>query len=288
MRRTMVGGLCAAAMLLAACGDSEETTTTNAESEGAGIPSAEQPLEEAVAALNEAIENQDCEAMMALTFSQQRLSETKEPAEPDQEVLPEECAKDAPIHPLMKDLEGTVFEETEESGPVAMSSGSGGKTVGGYDNWNVTWLVDRDGMWRQVGFSAGDPQANEDLPFEAAPTDLVESMVDAARDEDCSNAEEVFAEQSIFASSSEQLCKQLAGGSVFAPAVRDSESVTTTELMETLDHAYVGVDTGDTYFVAIAGTPPVGPNKEAEDVVYVTDVYAITDFEYQPPAKEKD
>jgi hypothetical protein len=286
MKRTMGAALCAAALLFAACGESDDSTTTDAESEDSALPSAEQPLDEAVAALNEAIENQDCEAMMALTFSQQRLSETDEPAEPDQEVLPEECAKDAPIHPLMKDLEGTVFEDTEESGPVAISSGPSGKTVGGYDNWNVTWVVDRDGMWRQIGFSPGDPQANEDLPFDADPADLVSQMVDSAREEDCSNAEEVFAEQSIFASSSKELCEQLAGGSIFAPAVRDSESVSTTELMETLDHAFVGVDTGDTYFVASAGTPPTGPDKEVEPELRVTDVYAVTDFEYQP-AKEK-
>jgi hypothetical protein len=284
----MGAALCAAALMLAACGDGDDSTTADAESDDSALPSAEQPLDEAVAALNEAIENQDCEAMMALTFSQQRISETKEPAAPDQEVLPEECAKDAPIHPLMKDLEGTVFEDTEESGPVAISSGPSGKTVGGYDNWNVTWIVDRDGMWRQVGFSPGDPQANEDLPFEAEPTDLVDQMVDAAREDDCSNAEEVFAEQSLYASSAEELCKQLASGSIFAPAVRDSDGTSTVELMETLDHAFVGIDTGDTFFVAIAGTPPVGPNKDAEQVLQVSDVYAVTDFEYQPQGKQED
>ena len=184
MRRTMVGGLCAAAMLLAACGDSDDSTTTDAESEDSALPTAEQPLDEAVAALNEAIETKDCEALMALTFSQQRVSETKEPAAPDQEVLPEECAKDAPVHALLDDLEGTVFEDTEEAGPAAISSGPSGKTVGGYDNWNVTWLVDRDGMWRQIGFSPGDPQANEDLPFDAEPTELVGQMIDAAQETD--------------------------------------------------------------------------------------------------------
>jgi hypothetical protein len=283
----MAGGLILAALTLSACGDSEESTTTSGESEGAGIPSAEQPLDEAVTALNEAIEAQDCEAMMALTFSQQRLSETDEPAEPDQEVMPEECAKDAPIHPLMKDLQGTVFEETEESGPVAISSGPSGKTVGGYDNWNVMWLVDRDGMWRQIGFSPGDPQANQDLPFEGNALDIVDQLVDSVREEDCSNAEEIYAEQAFFSTSAQKACEGLIAGAIFAPAVRSSESVSTTELMETLDHAFVGVDTGETYFVSILGTPPTGPKKEAEPVLQVTDVYAISDFDYQPQEEKK-
>lgn len=287
MRGTMVGALCAAAVVLAACGDSDDPTTSSGVEES-GAPVAEQPLEDAVADLNAAIEDQDCEALMALTFSSTRVSATEgEPAAPDQPVLKEECSGEAPAPALLEQLSGTTFETSEEYGPTAVSEGQAGEPVGGYDHWAVVWAADRDGQWRNLGFYPTDPQFEEDLGEGADPQAVAQSMVDAVESGDCSSAEGVFAKFSRFGNTPEEFCEALMGGSIFAPAVRDAEDVEVEELGASRDYAFAGIDTGETYFVAQMATPPIKPGSPPQDEVEVVEVVPLTEFEIVEPKQQK-
>ncbi len=287
MRGTTGAALCAAAMLLAACGGSDDSTTSTDAAEG-GAPAAAQPLSEAVAELNDAIAAGDCEALMELTFSTTRLSAVEgQPAEPDQPAMKEECSGEAPAPGLLEELEGTTFEDSEEYGPAAVTEGEASEPIGGYDHWAVTWAVDRDGQWRNLGFFPTDPQFEEDLGDGADPQAVGEEMVAAVEEDDCGSADGTFAKFSRYGKAPEDFCEALAGGSIFAPAVRGAEKVEVEELGASRDYGFAGVDTGDTYFLASMATPPIKPGSPPQDEIEVVEVVPLTEFEIVEPEGEK-
>jgi hypothetical protein len=295
MRKLLIAGLAVAALALGACGDDDsDDTTTAAEETSSSAPQASGSLDDAVAQLNEAIANQDCEAFVAMTFSFLRADETGEaPAEPGDPVRPDECGDEAPAPPLLADIEGTTFDESEEyGGTAAMSTGSGGKPIQGYEEWTVQWLVDRDGEWRTLGFIPTDPQFEEDLPETVDPVAITQQLVDAVESGDCAGAEEFINADHFLGepgSSPEEGCESVVGGSIFAPAVSAAtDEVAVEELGQSRDFAFVGVDTGDTYFAAILGTPVVKANQPVQDEVQVIDIVPMTEFEIvEQPEDEK-
>ena len=282
MKRLLIAGLAAAAIALGACGgdEGEDTAATTADTAATGAPQATESIDDAVAELNEAIANGDCEAIVATTFSALRESASGDgPAEPGEPAAPDECAKNGPASGLLAEIEGTIFEESEDYGAAAISQGSGGKPVGGYEDWSVVWMVDRDGEYRHVAFFPADPQFDEDLPAEADPVGVTEQLVTAVQNGDCSTADDFMGDRLRFGESPEAACETIAGGSIFAPAVKSAEDVTVEEIGASRDYAVVGVDTGETYFGVLLATPPIAPDKPVQDVVLVNDVVALTDFE---------
>ena len=290
MKRLLIAGLAAAAIALGACGDDEgEETTATTEEAATGAPQATQSLDDAVAQLNEAIASDDCEAMTSLAFSFLRSNAAGDaPAEPGEPVRPEECEKGSPADLLLTDIEGTTFDESEDFGAAAVSMGSGGKAVQGYDEWSVIWLVDRDGQWRTHSFFPADPQFDEDLPETVDPVATTEEAVAAIQAGDCSNADELFGEQTRLGKTSDEACENLAGGSIFAPAVAGATDITYEEIGATRDYAVVGIDTGDTYFAALLGTPVIDAKQPVQDVVHVLDVVPLTDFEIAEAEEPKE
>ena len=288
MGRVLIGMVCAAALALGACGEDDSSTTAE-EEPSTSAPAAEQSLDDAVAGLNTAIEEQDCEALLALSFSTTRISvDDDAPAEPDQPVQPEECGKDAPAPPLLADLEGTTFDESEEYEGAAISQGEAGEPVGGYDHWAVLWMVDRDGMWRNIGFYPTDPQFEEELGEGADPVDTTEQLLDAVRTGDCSNAEEFVSKFTRFGDQPDDGCEALISGSIFAPAVKSAgEDVVVEELGRSRDYALVGVDTGDAYFGVALNTPPIKPDQPPQSELLIAEVVPLTDFEIVPPKEAK-
>lgn len=278
----------AAAFALGACGDDSEEPTGGSEEAASSAPEASAPIDDAVADLNEAIANQDCELLMEITFSSLRASADGDgPAEPGQPVQPEECSKQAPAPGLLKALEGTTFEETEDYGAGAISDGTGGKKTGGYDHWSVIWAVDRDGQYRNLAFYPADPQFEEDLPESVDPVAVTEEMVSIVESGDCANVDQVFGKGTRFGATPEEACEALAGGTIFAPAVKAADDLTVEDVGASRDYALVGVDTGDTYFLVQLATPPIKPDQPVQDEIMVADVVPLTDFEIVEPKEQK-
>jgi hypothetical protein len=281
LKRVVTSLLVLAAASFAACGDDNDEPAAESETELSALaPEPTGSLEDAVAELNQAIADGDCEALVATTFSVMRPNAQGDgPAEPGDPVQPQECAKESPAVPLLADIKGTTFEESEEYGPAAISQGSTDSPVGGYDMWAVVWLVDRDGEWRQTSFYPTDPQFEEDLPEEADPVGVTEEMVAAVQEEDCSQADQFFGEQTRFGATPEEGCEAILGGSIFAPAVQAAEDVTVEEIGASRDYAIVGIDTGETYFAAQLATPPIKPNQPPQAELQVADVLPLGEFE---------
>lgn len=289
MRRLVAMGLVAAGLALGACGDDSEETTEGSGAElASSAPEPVEPLDDAVAELNQAIADNDCELITELTFSTLRSNASGDgPAEPGEPVRPDECAKGTPAPALLAEIEGTTFDESEEYGSAAISQGSGGKQVGGYDMWAVIWLVDRDGQWRQTSFFPTDPQFDEDLPETVDVEAVTEQLVEAIETGDCGDAEQFMGDKLRFGDTPEAACEGLAAGSIFAPAVKTADEVTVEALGQARDYAVVGIDTGDTYFAAQLATPPIKPGQPVQDEILVIDVLPQTEFEIVEPEKEK-
>ena len=289
MRGLLACGMVALAFALGACGDDNEEPTGSSEDAASSAPEASAPVDEAVTALNEAIASQDCEQLMEITFSVLRVNADGDgPAEPGQPVQPEECSGEAPAPGLLKALEGTTFEQTEDYGAGAISDGTGGKETGGYDHWSVIWAVDRDGQYRNLAFYPADPQFEEDLPTSVDPVAVTEEMLSIIESGDCANADQVFGEGTRFGASPEEACEALSGGTIFAPAVKAAgDDALVEELGASRDYALVGVDTGDTYFLVHLATPPIKPDQPVQDEIGVVDVVPLTDFEVVEPEEQK-
>ena len=269
------------ALLIAGCGDDSDSEPETS------APQAEQPLDEVITELNSVIEKQDCDAFVALTYSTLRVNAAGDaPADAGEPVRPEECEENG-ADVLLKDLEGTTFEESEDFGAAAFAEGSGGKPVQGYDRWTVIFLTDRDGNWRHYGFVPADPQFEEEMAAGADPVGVTEQLVDAVKTGDCANADEFLLDQLRFGDTPGEACAALAEGTIFAPALRSAEEVTVEEIGRTRDYAIVGVDTGKTYFAVQLNTPPIAPNKPPQDEVLVVDVVPMTDFKIVEPPEEQ-
>ena len=293
MRACVALALTLAAVGLGACGDEGEETTSGTGSEEAatGAPQATGSVDDAVATLNQAIADQDCEAIVSITYSTIRPSDTGEGVaeDPDQPVQPVECSKKSPAPFLLKDLEGTEFTESEEyGGAAAMSEGTGGKPIQGYDRWAVMWLADRDGEWRNISFYPVDPQFEEDLPEAADPVGVTERMIEAVEAGDCSNAEELFGEGLRFGATPKEACETVAGGSTFVPALKEAgEEITVEEIGRSRDYAFVGIDMGDLYYAVQLATPVIEPNQPVQDEVQVADIIRMTDAPEPPEEQEE-
>jgi len=289
MKRVVTSLLVLAAASFAACGDDNDEPAGGSETElSALVPEPTGSLDDAVAELNAAIADGDCEALVATTFSTLRSNAKGDgPAEPGEPVRPEECGKDSPAVPLLTDIGGTTFDESEEYGPAAISQGPTDNPVGGYDTWAVIWLVDRDGEWRQTSFYPTDPQFEEDLPEEADPVGVTEQLVTAVQGSDCSQAEEFMAEQTRFGAKPQDGCEALLGGTIFAPAVQGAEDVTVEEIGVSRDYAIVGIETGETYFAAQLATPPIKANQPPQDEIQVVDVAPLGEFEVVEPEADE-
>ena len=273
--------LAALALLAAGCGDDSGSRPETS------APQAEQPLDEVVAELNRAISEQDCNAFVALTYSALRVNAAGDaPADAGEPVRPEECEENG-ADVLLGDLEGTTFEESEDFGAAAFAEGPAGAPVEGYDHWTVILLADRDGKWRHFGFVPADPQFSEEMAEGADPVGVTEQFVEAVKAGDCANADEFLLDQLRFGETPREACEALAGGTIFAPALRSAEDMTVEEIGRTRDYAIVGVDTGRTYFAVQLNTPPIAPNKPPQAELLVVDVVPMTDFEIVEPPEEQ-
>jgi hypothetical protein len=267
--------------LFAGCGgDSDSESETSA-------PQAEQSLDDAVAELNRVIREQDCDGFVALTYSALRINAAGDgPADAGEPVRPEECEENG-ADALLEDLKGTTFEESKDFGAAAFAEGSGGKPVAGYDRWTVTFLADRDGQWRDIGFVPADPQFAEEMNEDADPVGVAEQLVDAVKTGDCANADEFLLDRLRFGDTPREACEALAQGTIFAPALRSAEDVTVEEIGRIRDYAIVGVDTGRTYFAVQLSTPPIAPNKPPQAKLLVIDVLPMTDFVIVEPPEDQ-
>ena len=271
--------IAALALLGIGCGDDSGSETS--------APQAEQSLDDALAELNRVISEQDCDGFVALTYSTLRVNAAGDaPAEAGETVRPEECEENG-AGPLLAELEGTTFEESEDFGAAAYAEGPAGEPVAGYDRWTVVFLTDRDGKWRYISFFPADPQFDEEMAEGADPVGVTQRLVDAMKSGDCSNADEFLLDRLRFGDTPREACETLGGGTIFAPALRSAEDVTIEEISRVRDYAVVGVDTGSTYFGVLLSTPPIKPGKPPQDEVYVTDVVPMTDFEVIEPPEEQ-
>ena len=265
--------LAALALSAAGCGDdspSEPETTA---------PAAEQPLDKAIAELNRVIREQDCDGFVALTYSAMRVNAAGDaPAAAGEPVRPDECEENG-AGALLEDLKGTTFDESEDFGAAAFAEGPAAEPVAGYDFWTAVLLADRDGRWRHLAFIPADPQFQEEMAEGADPVGVTERLVRAMKTGNCANADGFLLEALRFGEKPRESCEALAGGTIFAPAVRSAEDVTVEEIGRVRDYAIVGVDTGRTYFGIYLSTPPIKPNRPPQDEVLVTDVLPMTDFQ---------
>jgi hypothetical protein len=273
--------LAALALVAVGCGEeSEPEPETSA-------PQAEQPLDDAIAELNRLIREQDCDAFVALSYSALRVNAAGDaPADAGEPVRPEEC-EDNGAGPLLKELKGTTFGESEDFGAAAFAEGPAGAPVEGYDRWTVIFLTDRDRKWRYFSFVPADPQFEEEMADDADPVGVAEQFVGAIKAGNCANADQFLLDQLRFGDKPRESCEALAGGTVLAPALRSAGDVKVEEIARVRDYAIVGVDTGRTYFAVQLNTPPIAPNKPPQDELLVVDVVPMTDFRIVEPPEDR-
>ena len=278
MRGFVACALAIVGLVAAGCGDSGDDPAENTPATSA--PTATQSLDDAVADLNEVIAAQDCDGLVALTYSTMRSNaEGTGVAEAGEPVRPDECKTNL-AEPLIKELSGTTFEESENYlDAAAVSEGATDKPVEGYDSWSVIWLADRDGNWRTIGYIPTDPQFEEDLPDTVDPEAVAQRLVSAAETGDCADAEAFVAEQTRFGPTAKEACEKIAGGSTFAPAVKSGEEPVLEEFGQTRDLALVGVDLGEVYYAVYLATPPIEPNQPVQDEILVQDLVRMSDVE---------
>ena len=266
-------------LALLGCGD--DSGSPEPES---GAPEPTQSLDAALGELNRVIKEQDCGGFVALTYSALRTNAAGDaPAEAGEAVRPEECEENG-AGPLLRDLEGTRFTDSENYVSAAVAEGPAGEPVEGYDTWTVILLGDRDGKWRHLAFIAADPQFEEDLPNGADPVAVAEQLVRMVKNEDCSSASDVFGAGLRFGDTPREACETLGDGTIFAPAVRRAGEVTVEELGTTRDYSIVGIDTGRTYFAVYLGTPPIAPDRPPQDEIRVREIVPMTDFQIVRPS----
>ena len=276
------------AFAAAGCGgDDDESGDGGGDGDVVSAPEAQSSLQEHVDAVNQAIAEGDCEALIETTFSFTRAGEGGLPAQPGDPVRPEECGAKAPAPSLLKQIKGTAYTESEEEGPAAISQGTGGKPVDGFDYSMMISLVDWDGNWRHLTFFPGDPQLDQDPPDDADHAETLDLALEAVRSGDCKDAATAFNSNSPLAGGKgpEEACERLAGGEIFAPALKatDAEDAQPEELVVGLDVVIYGVPTEEAYFAVVMATAPGPAGQAPQSHFSLTDVIPLTEVEIEPP-----
>src|SRR5688500_17736229 len=147
----------------------------------------------------------------------------------------------------------------------------------------VFWLLDSDGQYRNTFLGEADPAIGTE-PLEGTDFDaVIDGMLEAVRSGDCSQAEGLFHENALFAepgSTPEEQCKALAGGQIFAPALKETEEPDVEQLGATLDQVWYGIATEEAYFTVTLSTPIAKQqgslSDEEQGTFTVTDVIPNT------------
>ena len=287
MKRFTLVLTCMAFALTGCGGDDDENGGGEGDGDVVSAPEAQSSLQEHVDAVNRAIAEGDCEALMETTFSFIRVGEGGVPAGPGDPASPEECGAKAPAPALLAELKGTAYSESEEEGPAAISQGTGGKPVDGFDHSVMISLVDRDGNWRHLAFFPGDPQLDQDPPDDADHAETLDLALEAVRSGDCKDAGSAFNANSPLAGGKgpEAVCRRLSGGDVFGPALKatDAEDAQPEELVAGLDFAIYGIPTEEAYFAVLMATAPGQAGQAPQSHFSLTDVVPLTEIEIEPP-----
>ena len=278
-----------AALGLAACGSDD---SDDGGSELVSPPEATVSIDEQMQALNEAIAADDCEAFasLTLTFLRPRDAEGELP-EPGSAGSADECKNTEQVRAM---LDGVEFTEAAEYGTAALTEGELAKPVGGYDTMSASWILDSDGQYRHTFMGPSDPGIGTE-PVEGTDFDeVIDSMLEAVRSGDCSGAEEIFHEAGVFAepgSTPEEQCEGLAGGQIFAPAVKATEEPGVEQMGATLDQVWYGISTEEAHFTVTLTTPIAKQQgsltEEEQGTFTVVDVLPNTEVELPAPEDEQ-
>jgi hypothetical protein len=271
---------CVCVLGFAGCGgdDDPPTTTTTSSttpSEEAGVapqPEPATPIADVLPEINAALASgDDCEAWIALAHAQ-----TRQEGDPEAPPTKEECAS---AEPLLADLEGMEFTESEEFGTGAIIQGEATEALAKVPDEVVTmsWILDNGEWAHQQSIFIGDPQIGEEPAGDALP--VAQEFVDAVRNEDCDAMEPILDPNGQLAFGAQgdvaKACKMLLGGALFAPSVADTPEIELADFGGTLDHTYVGVPTANGYFTIELSTPEVKPGEETQETeMLVSDVRA--------------
>jgi hypothetical protein len=250
-------------------------------------PEPASPIDEQMALVNQAISEQDCEQFAMLNFSFVRAPVDGLPPEPGAPATSEEC-KFLEDNPLSQ-LAGVEFTESAEFGAAAITEGETDGPIQGYDHVTMIWLTDWDGEYRNLYYFPADPQLTEEPAAGIDPASSVQALIDAARTGDCKNAEEFIEPTGLLAQqngSSVEGCEAVAGGEIFAPAVKATPDAAPEEMGIVRDYAFYGVPTADAYFGVTLATPPVDPGEPAAAESRVIDVVPLTEVELEPAPEE--
>src|SRR5688500_4484858 len=247
------------------------------------------PIDQQMAAINQAIDDQDCDQFAALNFSFLRGQVDGLPPEPGaSSATKEECSflEDN----ALSQLAGVEFTESEELGAAAITEGELPAPIQGYESVTMVWLTDWDGEYRNLYYFPADPQVGE-VPAEGAdPESSVQALIDAARSGDCKDAEEFIEPTGLLAQQNGgavEGCEAIADGEIFAPAVEGTPDAAPEEMGTVRDYAFYGVPTADAYFGVTLATPPVDPGEPASSEFRVIDVVPLTEVELEPTPEEE-
>jgi hypothetical protein len=251
-------------------------------SEGGGdqssAPEAKQPLRAAIAHLNNVIRKQDCDGLVALTFSAMRVNAAGDgPAEAGERVRPGECQENG-ADELLQVLHGVRFTHSEDYGAGAISEGPAGGSVAGYRRFATVLLADRDGRWRHVVFFPADEQFATDMAAAADPVGVTKRFVRLIKTGDCGEAAAVIAADTRFGENPRESCQTLKKGDILAPALRDAQEIDVETIGSSRDYAITGINTGSTYFGVVLATPPIKSGRPPQHRVFVAEVVPLTDF----------
>ena len=251
-------------------------------------PESNVPIEDQMAALNQAIDDQDCDQFAALNFGFLRAPVDGLPPAPGSPATAEECTslEDNPL----SQLAGPEFTESEELGAAAITEGELAQPIQGYDNVTMIWLTDWDGEYRNLYYFPADPQIGEEPASGIDPESSVQALIDAARTGDCEDAEEFMEPTGLLAQQNGgavEGCEAVAGGEIFAPAVKATPDAAPEEMGITRDYAFYGVPTADAYFGVTLATPPVDPGEPPSAESRVIDVVPMTEVELEPQPSEE-
>jgi hypothetical protein len=287
VKRSFSCALACASVALAggACGGGDSSSGSDVVS----APEAEEPLEEHLANVNQAIANGDCEIFIEEEFSQTRFpgKGSTELVEPGAPASPSDCRPAS--RPLLGGLKGVDFTPTQESGPAAVSEGTADKPYRGYDHWALVSLVDRDRRWREVTYFQVQPQSEDPSP-DADPGAVVNELLKAVRAGDCTQAKEIFDPVGRLARANQTgngsggaagACEAVVKGIFFAPSLRETPEaeVEPEELLTTRDISIWGVPTKEACYTVFLGTPPTTVGAPPSATFLVSDINLLTEAE---------
>jgi hypothetical protein len=228
---------------LLACGDSDVPTSSEEPPGAVAQPEPNEPIEAKVESLNAAVESEDCKRYVPLVYSFSRSGNRLGAPATDSECRVAERG-------VLRQLQGTRFEDSAELGTAALIEGEGGD---GATNTTV-WVVDRDGEFRIANATTGQAQIGSEPPPDVDPTQAAESFIDAAVDDDCDALQDLLnpgARVLQDVERSEDACDTVLDGPVFAPAIRETPDARPVELAATANLAFYGIPTEDAYFTLL-------------------------------------